>query len=58
MREKNGNNMQETDAAFVLSLALMNILILVVISVVGWVLYLAVSSSNDLTVFFRGGILP
>jgi hypothetical protein len=58
MREKNRNNKPETEAAFALSLILMNILLIVVAGGVVWLVHLAINSNSELNTFFRGGILP
>ena len=58
MRERNGKNMCETEAAFTYAMLLMNILIFAIIGVAAWLAHSALSENNALNSFLRGGFLP
>lgn len=58
MHEKNQKNICETDAAFTLTMLLMNFLILAIIGTVSWLAHMAIAENNSLNAVVRGSFLP
>ena len=58
MREKDQNNMCETEAVFTFTMLLMNVLILAIIGAVGWLIHTVITENNSLNAIARGGFLP
>jgi heme/copper-type cytochrome/quinol oxidase subunit 4 len=59
MRVENEENMRETETAFVLSLILTNLLILIVLIGIVWLLHSAITAGSELSMFLRStGIWP
>ncbi|CAN5450167.1 hypothetical protein BH18ACI1_BH18ACI1_20120 [soil metagenome] len=57
MREENKQLLQETEAAFVAAILLLNFLILAVVSAAFWFVYLLSAQFSPLNAILRGDIL-
>ena len=58
MFEKENKEMRETQAVFVLTIALTNFLLLVVLGVCFWIIFFVIRENHSLNAILRGGFLP
>lgn len=57
MRDKNKKIINETEAAFVLSIFLTNLLIVAVLGAIVWVMYSVIDGNGEFYIFLRGGFI-
>ncbi|HEY8563471.1 MAG TPA: hypothetical protein VIL74_24040 [Pyrinomonadaceae bacterium] len=54
MRDENDKNINETDAAFALSISLTSFLLSVLLCAVIWIIYSALGENGELNIYLRG----